>query len=111
MKRGKEGLTLKLMPTHDIAEELGKQKRNGQLLVGFALETHDEECNALQKLHKKNLDLIVLNSLKDQYACFGYDTNKVTMMDAAGARYEYELKSKQAVAKDIADRIAGLWRR
>ncbi len=111
LKRGKEGLTLKLVPTRDIAEELGKQKRNGQLLVGFALETHDEECNALQKLHKKNLDLIVLNSLKDQHACFGYDTNKVTMMDAAGTRYEYDLKPKQAVAKDIADRIAGLWRR
>ena len=105
LKRGKEGLQLELQPTMDIAAALGAQKRDGQLLVGFALETNDEECHAIQKLHKKNLDLIVLNRLKDEHACFGYDTNKVTMIDREEQQYHYELKSKQEVAKDIVDRI------
>ena len=108
LKRGKEELVLKLEPTVDIAAELGKRKREGQLLVGFALETNDEECNALQKLHKKNLDLIVLNSLKDAHACFGYDTNKVTMIDRNEKQYHYELKSKKEVAGDIVERIIAM---
>ncbi len=81
IKREGENLCLKLQPTQDIAAELGKRKKEGQLLVGFALETDDEQCNAFQKLKKKNLDLIVLNSLKDEGAGFGGDTNKVTMID------------------------------
>lgn len=105
LKRGKENLVLELEPTQDIAGELGRRKREGQLLVGFALETNDEEENALQKLNKKNLDLIVLNSLKDPEACFGYDTNKVTILDKMGRKFEYPLKAKQDVAKDIVDRI------
>lgn len=106
LKRGEDSLKLELLPTLDIAAELGHRKRKGQLLVGFALETHDETCNALQKLHKKNLDLIVLNSLKDKNACFGYDTNKVTIIDREERQYVYELKSKREVAKDIVGRVA-----
>ena len=108
LKRGKDQLTLELQPTRDIAADLGRQKKEGQLLVGFALETNDEECNAIQKLHKKNLDLIVLNRLKDENACFGYDTNRVTIIDRNENQFQYELKSKQAVAKDIIDRIQEL---
>lgn len=110
LKRGNEFLHLDLKPTPDIAAELGKRKKNGQLLVGFALETHDEVCHAVQKMHRKNLDLIVLNSLKDKEACFGYDTNKVTLIDRAENRYSYELKNKREVAKDIVDRIVDMTR-
>lgn len=106
VKRGKDNMQLELEPTTDIAAALGRQKRNGQLLIGFALETNDEECNAIQKLHKKNLDLIILNSLKDANACFGYDTNKVTMIDRQENHYYYELKTKREVAEDIVSRIA-----
>lgn len=105
IKREGGQLVLELQPTPDIAAALGKQKKPGQLLVGFALETNDEEGNAVQKLHKKNLDLIVLNSLKDAGACFGYDTNKVTMIDRNEERYRYELKTKRAVAEDIVNRV------
>lgn len=105
LKRGNESLLLEMKPTQDIAAELGRRKRSGQLLVGFALETNDEECNAILKLHKKNLDLIVLNSLKDRQACFGYDTNKVTMIDREEHLYHYDLKSKKEVARDIVDRV------
>lgn len=105
IKRGTEAMVLELEPTHDIAAELGKRKRAGQLLVGFALETQDETCNALLKLKKKNLDLIVLNSLRDKGAGFGGDTNKVTMIDRQEQSYHYDLKSKQEVARDIVDRI------
>lgn len=108
VKRGKETWLLELQPTRDIAEALGERKKPGQLLVGFALETNDETCNAIQKLHKKNLDLIVLNSLKDKNACFGFDTNKVTLIDREERQFQYELKSKQAVARDIVDQIARL---
>lgn len=105
IKRGKEELVLELEPTPDIAAELGKQKQAGQLLVGFALETQDESCNALSKLKKKNLDLIVLNSLRDPGAGFGGDTNKVTMIDRHEQFYHYDLKSKREVAGDIVDRV------
>lgn len=108
LKREKENLMLELQPTADIAAELGKRKKEGQLLVGFALETNDEACNALNKLHKKNLDLIVLNSLKDANACFGYDTNKVTMIDRNEVQVQYDFKSKREVAKDIVDRIISM---
>ena len=108
LKRGEEELVLKLKPTCDIAAELGRRKQKGQVLVGFALETDDETGNALRKLHKKNLDLIVLNSLKDSNACFGYDTNKVTIIDRNEVQWQYELKSKKEVAHDIVDRIVQL---
>lgn len=108
LKRGKDALSIELLPTCDIAAELGKRKREGQLLVGFALETNDEECNALLKLKKKNLDLIVLNSLRDQGAGFGGDTNKVTLIDKEGRVEPLALKSKSEVAADIVDRIVGM---
>lgn len=108
LKRGEDRLVLELKPTQDIAAALGRCKRKGQILVGFALETNDETCNALQKLHKKNLDLIVLNSLRDPEACFGYDTNKVTLIDREEQQYHYALKSKREVASDIVDRIVAL---
>lgn len=106
IKRGKDDLVLELLPTKDIAAELGKMKNALQLLVGFALETNDEEVNALSKMQRKNLDMIVLNSLNDKGAGFGVDTNKVTIMDKAGNRTVYELKTKLEVAKDIVDQIA-----
>lgn len=108
IKREGENLCLELQPTQDIAAELGKRKKEGQLLVGFALETDDERGNALQKLKRKNLDLIVLNSLKDKGAGFGGDTNKVTMIDRGEHIQEYALKSKSEVASDIVDRVKNL---
>lgn len=105
LKRGNESLCIELLPTRDIAAELGKKKKAGQLLVGFALETNDEECNALLKLKKKNLDLIVLNSLRDEGAGFGVDTNKVTLIDRSEKTEVLDLKLKSEVAADIVDRI------
>ena len=107
IKREKGAQTLTLQPTHDIAAELGRRKQEGQLLVGFALETHDEEANARHKLEKKNLDLIVLNSLQDAGAGFMHDTNKVTLLTAESAQ-SFPLKSKEAVAKDIIDKICDI---
>ena len=106
IKRGKDDLLLELLPTKDIAAELGRIKTVSQLLVGFALETNDEEMNALSKMQRKNLDMIVLNSLNDKGAGFSVDTNKVTILDKAGDKTVYELKTKVEVAKDIVDQIA-----
>ena len=106
IKRGKDDLLLELLPTKDIAAELGRIKTVSQLLVGFALETNDEEMNALSKMQRKNLDMIVLNSLNDKGAGFSVDTNKVTILDKAGNKTVYELKTKVEVAKDIVDQIA-----
>ena len=106
IKRGKDDLLLELLPTKDIAAELGRIKTSSQLLVGFALETNDEEVNALSKMQRKNLDMIVLNSLNDKGAGFSVDTNKVTILDKAGNKTVYELKTKVEVAKDIVDQIA-----
>ncbi|OIN57428.1 bifunctional phosphopantothenoylcysteine decarboxylase/phosphopantothenate--cysteine ligase CoaBC [Arsenicibacter rosenii] len=92
---------LELTKTTDIAATLGSQKRSGQLMMGFALETENERQNALKKLHAKNLDWIVLNSLRDQGAGFGHDTNKITVIDKHEAVYEFSLKSKEAVARDL----------
>ena len=101
LKRGKEGLWLPLRPTQDIAAALGQAKRADQFLVGFALETNDEEVHALDKMERKNLDFIVLNSLNDADACFGYDTNKVTILHRNGAKTAFGLKPKAQVAEDI----------
>jgi phosphopantothenoylcysteine decarboxylase/phosphopantothenate--cysteine ligase len=100
IKKKEGGLTLELTKTDDIAETLGKRKQGGQIIVGFALETQDEESNARKKLASKNFDLIVLNSLNDEGAGFGHDTNKVTIMDSKGKK-TFELKSKKQVAGDI----------
>jgi phosphopantothenoylcysteine decarboxylase/phosphopantothenate--cysteine ligase len=98
-------LKLSLKKTPDILKALGKEKHNGQILVGFALETNDELKNAREKLRKKNLDFIVLNSLNDKGAGFQHDTNRITIIDRRKKIHPFELKSKQEVAKDIVDFI------
>lgn len=105
VKRGAEEWTIRLKPTKDIAAEMGGRKLSGQLMVGFALETNNELENARQKLEKKNLDLIVLNSLQDDGAGFGSDTNRVTIIDRLGNADKYELKSKTQVAVDLVERV------
>lgn len=105
MKKKGEKIRIELEPTTDILADLGKHKKKGQILVGFALETSDAIKNAGQKLHHKNLDLIVLNSLADQGAGFGYDTNMVTIIDKHDKITSFELKSKQEVAIDIVNKI------
>lgn len=104
IKREKDHLILRLKPTQDIAAALGSRKKDGQAVVGFALETNDEKENAQRKLERKNLDFIVLNSLNDPGAGFRCDTNKITIIDRRGAT-AYPLKSKREVAKDIIDRL------
>ena len=99
-----EGLTLRLIPNPDIAAALGKMKRENQLLVGFALETNDEEANAQKKLEKKNLDFIVLNSLQRKGTCFQSDDNQVSIISREGQK-DYEKKPKHAVASDIIDEL------
>ena len=107
IKREKGNMTLQLVPTHDIAAELGKMKRDGQRLVGFALETDNERSNAMHKLEKKNLDFIVLNSLKDKGAGFAVGTNKISIITRTSTR-EYPLKSKKEVARDIIDELCSM---
>jgi phosphopantothenoylcysteine decarboxylase/phosphopantothenate--cysteine ligase len=84
---------------------MGRRKRKGQLLVGFALETRQEKEYALAKLESKNADLIVLNSLRDEGAGFGFDTNKITIFDRDGSEQNFALQRKEDVARDIADAI------
>lgn len=104
IKREKEDLVLRLKPTHDIAACLGKEKRAGQKLVGFALETNDEQHHAEGKLERKNFDFIVLNSLNDAGAGFRHDTNKISIIDRRG-KTDYPLKPKTEVAHDIVNRL------
>jgi phosphopantothenoylcysteine decarboxylase/phosphopantothenate--cysteine ligase len=99
---------LELKPTVDILADLGSHKITGQMLVGFALETHDALEHAQKKLQNKNLDLIVLNSLEDQGAGFGVDTNKITIIDKHKNIQTYSLKSKKEVALDIVNKINDL---
>ena len=108
IKREKENYNLELEPTKDIAAEIGKIKRNGSLIVGFALETNNELSNAEKKLKTKGLDAIVLNSLKDSGAGFGVNTNKISIIARGGEITHYPLKSKEQVARDIADYIENL---
>lgn len=105
IKREGDNLVIELKPTQDIAAAVGRAKQPNQFLVGFALETNDEEAHALDKMRRKNLDFIVLNSLKDKNACFGYDTNKVTILKSNGEKHEYPLKTKKEVAQDIYNNI------
>ncbi|WP_114939223.1 bifunctional phosphopantothenoylcysteine decarboxylase/phosphopantothenate--cysteine ligase CoaBC [Mucilaginibacter endophyticus] len=108
IKKQDGGLTIELKKTTDILKTLGEAKREGQILVGFALETNDEEMNAITKLQKKNLDFIVLNSLNDAGAGFAGDTNKITIIDRELKQTSFDLKSKEAVARDICDKVAQL---
>ena len=104
IKREKEDLVIRLAPTHDIAATLGQMKQ-GQILVGFALETNDETANAQKKLERKNLDFIVLNSLRNEGTCFQSDENQVSILSKDG-RQDYDKKNKQAVAGDIVNQLA-----
>lgn len=105
VKRGKENYTIELTPTKDIAAALGDIKTGSQILVGFALETNDEELNAQSKLVKKNLDFIVLNSLNEKGAGFQHDTNKITIINKNGTVKKFELKPKSEVAIDIVNEL------
>lgn len=108
IKKANGSKTIELVPTHDTLQELGKLKKPKQLLVGFALETENETEHAKAKIKKKNLDLIVLNSLNDKGAGFKTDTNKITLIDKHNKSVKFELKSKADVAKDIVSTIKGL---
>lgn len=105
IKKNGENMTIALTRTPDIAASLGKMKKAGQIIVGFALETEHERDNAFKKLESKNFDFIVLNSLNDQGAGFGHDTNKVTIINRRHEVTEFELKNKKAVARDIVGTI------
>jgi phosphopantothenoylcysteine decarboxylase / phosphopantothenate---cysteine ligase len=105
IKKTGDELTITLKKTKDILGSLGKTKSNKQILVGFALETENEKGNAQKKLVEKNADLIILNSLKDEGAGFGHDTNKVALFFKNETEKQIELKSKSALAKDIVDAI------
>ena len=105
-KQGLEGMHLDLVQNPDILATLGGMKKEWQTLVGFALETDNEEANAQHKLEKKNLDYIVLNSLRDKGAGFGVDTNKVTIMGRDGSRKESPLLTKKEVARMIVETVA-----
>ena len=102
IKREGNKLTLELTSTPDIAAALGREKQSNQVLVGFALETDNEETNALKKLKSKNLDFIVLNSLRNEGTCFGTDNNKVDIISDSENR-QFDFKSKPEVARDIVD--------
>ena len=103
IKKSSDSMILKLKPTKDIAYELGKMKKEDQILVGFALETDKEFKNAREKMKKKNMDFIVVNSLQDEGAGFLYDTNKISIIDRKNNIRRYELKHKNEVAGDIID--------
>lgn len=109
IKKKEDRLVLELTKTKDILKSLGEKKKEGQVLVGFALETNDEERNAADKLQKKNADMIILNSLNDPGAGFGYDTNKITIFEKGGQQFSFDTKSKNEVAKDIVDTIIRLY--
>lgn len=105
IKKNSGSLQVELVKTKDILKSLGEMKKDKQILVGFALETANEKEYALGKLTKKNADMIILNSLNDEGAGFGHDTNKITIFEKNGVEIPYERKNKQQVAKDIVDRI------
>lgn len=105
IKKKDNEMSIELTKTIDIAGTLGVQKRENQLLMGFALETNNEVENAQSKLQRKNFDIIVLNSLQDKGAGFRYDTNKITVFNKEGNKFEFELKHKDEVAEDIKNLI------
>ena len=108
IKKNDNEFSLELVKTKDIAYEMGKKKSATQFSVGFALETENEETHALSKLNKKNLDMIVLNSLRDAGAGFQVDTNKITILDKQGNVVKFDTKSKAETAKDILDYVEQL---
>jgi phosphopantothenoylcysteine decarboxylase/phosphopantothenate--cysteine ligase len=108
IKKQDNDLNIELKKTTDILKTLGAQKQEGQILVGFALETNDEEKNAVDKLQSKNLDFIVLNSLNDEGAGFKTDTNKITIIDRKLQKTTFDLKDKNEVAQDICAKVVEL---
>jgi len=109
IKKADGKLTIDLTHTTDILESLGKKKKPGQVLIGFALETNNEKENAMAKLKKKKADMIVMNSLNDPGAGFGHDTNKVTLFDKGGTEIGFDTQHKTAIAKNIVDTIIRLY--
>ena len=105
IKKNSDTFSIELKKTTDILKELGAKKNGKQLLIGFALETNNEKEYALKKLSSKNADMIILNSLNDSGAGFGYDTNKITIFDKKGNEYSFDTKTKQEVAADIVNTI------
>ncbi|MBW4890564.1 bifunctional phosphopantothenoylcysteine decarboxylase/phosphopantothenate--cysteine ligase CoaBC [Mucilaginibacter sp. HMF5004] len=108
IKKNEDTFNITLKKTTDILKTLGSKKRPGQLLVGFALETNNEEKHATEKLEKKNLDFIVLNSLNDAGAGFKTDTNKITIIERSGQKTVFQLKTKEAAATDICQKVIEL---
>ena len=105
IKKVGDEMTISLRKTKDILKALGQQKQTGQLLIGFALETQDGETYALNKLNQKNADMIVLNTLQDEGAGFGFDTNRVIIFTRRGERFESALMSKTDLAQWIVQKI------
>jgi phosphopantothenoylcysteine decarboxylase/phosphopantothenate--cysteine ligase len=105
IKKESDAFSLELVKTKDILFEAGKRKSANQVLVGFALETNNEKENALKKLRQKNADLIILNSMNDEGAGFGLDTNQVTILDKSNKEHRFSVKSKKEVAEDIVNII------
>ena len=105
IKHSGENFSINLKPNPDIAASLGRIKRPEQILAGFALETNEEELNALSKLKYKNLDFIVLNSLRDSGSGFQHDTNKIKILDKMGTIIDFELKTKKEAAVDIVKKL------
>ena len=108
IKRGGGNFNLEMQPTIDILKELGKIKKKGQVLAGFALETDNEKVNAEKKLHNKNLDFIVLNSLQEEGAGFHTDTNKISIINPDGSAIDFAVKTKPEVAFDIVNHLTVL---
>ncbi len=111
IKKADSENSLDLEPTVDILAKIGETKKKEQILIGFALETENEIINAKAKIEAKNLDMIVLNSLKDKGAGFAHDTNKVTLLQPNNKMISFELKSKPEVATDIVNNIIDLIRK
>ena len=109
IKKNEEKLTIELTKTKDILKTLGEKKKPGQVLVGFALETNNEKENALDKLKSKRADMIILNSLRDEGAGFGHDTNKITIFDKGGQEFAFAKKTKEETSKFIVDTIIRLY--
>ncbi|MEK7227107.1 MAG: phosphopantothenoylcysteine decarboxylase [Bacteroidota bacterium] len=101
IKKNESAFNIRMVKNVDIAWEFGQVKKANQLSVGFALETNDELKHAIGKLSKKNFDMVILNSMKDAQAAFGYDTNKITIIKNDFSQTNYPLKSKKEVAEDI----------
>ena len=108
IKKSDNNLNISLEKTVDILAEMGNKKSDKQFIVGFALETDNEVENAKDKLKRKNLDMIVLNSLNNKGAGFQHNTNKITIIDKANNISNFELKDKSEVAKDVIDKIIEL---